>query len=160
MFQHYWSTRIRLTKKIWIAVFCLVWAGAAFAKPPPVVAELIANAKASVHTIDMKAFHTLLQKPDHGLIIDVREPDEYASGHVEGAVNIPRGMIEFRIWQQIGYPKTTPADVKLTLYCKSSGRSALAAKSLKELGFVKVTTVDMNIKDWVDAGYPLTEPEL
>ena len=154
MFQH-----TRLTN-ILLAVLCLVWDGSALAKPPPVVAKLIADAKASVHTIDVKAFHALLQKPDHGLIIDVREADEYATGHVAGAVNIPRGMIEFRIWQQIGYPKVAPADVKLTLYCQSSGRSALAAKSLKQLGFAKVTTVDMNLKDWVEAGYPLTEPEL
>ena len=159
MAQHIRLPRSWLTK-IWIAALCLVWVSAALAKPPPVVEKLVADAKASVHTIDMKSFHALLAKHDHGLIIDVREADEYANGHVPGAINIPRGMIEFRIWQQIGYPKTAPADVKLTLYCQSSGRSALAAKSLKQLGFVKVTTVDMNFKDWVEAGYPVTEPEL
>jgi len=149
-----------LLAKIWIVVLCLVWGGGAYAEPPPVVAELVANAKTAVKTIDMKAFRALLDQPDHGFIIDVREPDEYVTGHVPGAVNIPRGVIEFRIWALIDYPKNAPADVKLTLYCKSGGRCALAAKSLKELGFVQATAVDMKLKDWVDAGYPMTEPEL
>lgn len=149
-----------LVAKIWAIVLCLTWGGGALAKPPPVVAELVANAKAAVNTIDMKAFRALLDQPDHGFIIDVREPDEFTTGHVPGAVNIPRGVIEFRIWGLIDYPKNAPADVKLTLYCKSGGRCALAAKSLKELGFVQATAVDMKLKDWVDAGYPMTESEL
>jgi len=148
-----------LVVKIWVVVLCLVWGGVALAEPPPAVAELVAKAKTAVNTIDMQAFRALLEQPDHGFIIDVREPDEFATGHVPGAVNIPRGVIEFRIWALIDYPKNVPADVKLTLYCKSGGRCALAAKSLKELGFVKATAVDMKLKDWVDAGYPMTEPE-
>jgi rhodanese-related sulfurtransferase len=148
-----------LVAKIWIVVLCLLWGGVALAKPPPVVAELIANAKAAVNTIDMQAFRALLDQPDHGFIIDVREPDEFVTGYVPGAINIPRGVIEFRIWALIDYPKNAPADVKLTLYCKSGGRCALAAKSLKELGFVQATAVDMKLQDWVDAGYPMTEPE-
>ena len=148
-----------LVSKIWIVVLCLVCGGVAFAKSPPEVAELVANAKAAVKTIDMQAFRALLDQPDHGFIIDVREPNEFATGHVPGAINIPRGMIEFRIGTLIDYPKNAPADVKLTLYCKIGSRSALAAKSLKELGFVNVTAVDMKLEDWVDAGYPMTEPE-
>jgi rhodanese-related sulfurtransferase len=149
-----------LVSKLWVVVLCLIWGGVALAKPPPVVAELVANAKAAVNTIDIQAFRTLLDQPEHGFIIDVREPDEFVTGHVPGAINIPRGVIEFRIWALIDYPNNAPADVKLTLYCKSGGRCALAAKSLKELGFVKATAVDMKLKDWVDAGYPMTEPEL
>ena len=148
-----------LLTKLLIFVLCLVWGGVSYAKPPPVVAELVANAKAAVNTIDMQAFRALLDQPDHGFIIDVREPDAFATGHVPGAINIPRGVIEFRIWALIDYPQNAPADVKLTLYCKSGGRCALAAKSLKELGFVQATAVDMKLKDWVDAGYPMTEPE-
>ena len=94
-----------LVAKIWIVVLCQVWVGVALAKPPPVVAELVANAKAAVKTIDMKAFRVLLDQSDHGFIIDVREPDEFATDHVPGAVNIPRGVIEFRIWALIDYPK-------------------------------------------------------
>lgn len=142
-----------------VAVLCLVWVGAALAKQPPAVTQLIANAREAVHTIDMKAFHALLREPDHGLVIDVREPNEYASGHVPGAVNIPRGLIEFRIWKQIDYPKVVPADVKLTIYCQSGGRAVLAAKSLRDLGFYEVTAVNMNLKDWADEGYQLTLPE-
>ena len=149
-----------LVAKIWIVVLCLVWGSAALAKSPPEVDELVANAKAAVNTIDMQAFRALLEQPDPGFIIDVREPNEFATGHVPGAINIPRGMIEFRIGTLIDYPKNAPADVKLTLYCKVGSRSALAAKSLKELGFVNVTAVDMKLEEWIEAGYPVTEPEL
>jgi rhodanese-related sulfurtransferase len=145
--------------KILIAALFLAWGGSALAKPPAVVDEMVASAKAAVNTIDIKTFRAQLDQPDRGYIIDVREPDEFATGHVPGAVNIPRGMIEFRIWALIDYPKKDPADVKLTLYCKVGGRSVLAAKSLKELGFVNVTAVDMKVEDWVDADYPMTKPE-
>lgn len=122
---------------------------------PQSVTDLIAKAKAQIRTIDMVTFKSALDKGSLGLIIDVREPGEYADGHVPGAINIPRGLIEFRIWSYVGFPSTLDMRAKITLYCRSGGRSALAAKSLQDLKFSNVTAVDMSTDDWAKAGYPL-----
>ena len=89
------------------------------------------------------------------MIIDVREPGEYAAGYIPGAINIPRGVIEFKIWPYVGFPEKTNTGKKLILYCKSSGRCSLATKTLQDLGFTNVIAVDMKFADWIKAGYPL-----
>lgn len=122
---------------------------------PHSVADLIARSKAQVRTIDMATFKSALDKGSLGLIIDVREPAEYADGHIPGAINIPRGLIEFKIWSHVGFPDKVDMRAKITLYCGSGARSALTAKTLKDLKFRNVTSADMTVEDWAKAGYPL-----
>jgi rhodanese-related sulfurtransferase len=139
-----------------LGAFAICLYGAAVAQDyPRAVNELVASAKAQVRTIDLAAFKSALDRKDAGLVIDVREPPEYAGGHVPGAINIPRGVIELRIWPHVGYPGNTDMNRKMTLYCGSGVRCILAAKSLQDLGFTSVTAVDMKIGDWAKAGYPL-----
>jgi rhodanese-related sulfurtransferase len=122
---------------------------------PPSVRELVARTRAQVRTIDMAAFKSALDKREAGLIVDVREPQEYLSGHVPGAINIPRGVIELDIWPHAGFPDATDLNRKITLYCGSGTRCILATKSLQDLGFTNAVAVDMRIADWAKAGYPL-----
>jgi len=124
---------------------------------PSSVGQLVATTKKQVKTIDMAALKAAIDRGEAGLIVDVREPGEYADGHLNGAINVPRGMIEFNIWTHIGYPDKTDMGKKLTLYCRTGGRCALAAKSLQDLGLTNVTAVDMKIDDWAKAGYPLVK---
>lgn len=124
---------------------------------PPVVDALIANAKAQVRTIDLATFKAALDNKEAGLIIDVREPAEYAAGHVPSAINLPRGIVDLRIWPMAGFPDKTDLDKKITLYCSTGARDILAAKSLQDLGFRNVSAVDMRIDDWAKAGYPLVK---
>jgi rhodanese-related sulfurtransferase len=124
---------------------------------PPAVSELVARTKAQIKTIDMATFKSAFDKSELGLIVDVREPGEYADGHIPGAINIPRGQIEFRIWPNIGFPGSTDPSKKITLYCASGARCALATKSLQDLGLSNVTAADMRIEDWTRAGYPLAK---
>jgi rhodanese-related sulfurtransferase len=78
---------------------------------------------------------------------------------VPGAVNVPRGLIEFRIWKLVGFPDKVDLNKQMTLYCLTGGRCALATKSLQDLGFTNVTSVDMMFEDWVKAGYPVAKPK-
>ena len=122
---------------------------------PSSVTELVTRAKAEVKTIDLAAFKSAVDRKSVDLIVDVREPGEYQEGHVPGAINIPRGLIEFRIWSQVGFPDKLDLKKKLALYCGSAARASLAAKSLKDLGFSNVTVADMRFDDWKKAGYPI-----
>ncbi len=129
---------------------------------PAAVDELVARAKQQVTRIDMAAFKAVLgriaEHPQHALVIDVREPDEFNAGHIPGAINIPRGVIEFRIWSYLGYPERTAMDTELYLYCGWGSRSVLAASALQQLGLSRVVAVDMQLADWQAAGLPFTTP--
>lgn len=70
----------------------------------------------------------------YGIWIDVRTPEEFAEGHIEGAVNIPFEQISHRISEV-----TTDKNASINLYCRSGRRSAIALNTLKEMGFVNLT---------------------
>ena len=125
---------------------------------PPSINQLVATTKSQIKTVKMPEFKAAFDRKDIGLLIDVRNENEFEDGFVPGAVNVPRGLIEFRIWKLVGFPDKTRMDTKMTLYCATGGRCALATKSLQELGFTNVTSVDMKFEDWVKAGYPVAKP--
>ena len=66
---------------------------------PDVVKDLVLEARESVRLADMSAFQQTLDAEDYDLVVDVREPPEFAAGHIPGAVNIPRGFIEYLTWK-------------------------------------------------------------
>lgn len=86
------------------------------------------------------------------LLLDVREPDEYAAGHLAGAVNIPRGVLEFRLSAD---PALVDSGRPLLVYCKSGGRSALAAKVLQDMGYSQVVSMAGGFDGWAACGLPV-----
>lgn len=98
------------------------------------------------------------------VVIDVREPTEYAQGHLPGAINLPRGVLEFQIHAHLAMACSTndalaAPDRELLLYCLTGGRSALAADSLRALGFTRARSLAGGLTAWRNAGLPLaTEP--
>lgn len=122
------------------------------------VRDLVAAARARIREIDARqllAFHSA------GVpVIDVREPDEFAEGHIPGAVNIPRGLLEFEVdgHPAVAYRKAEELSHRerpVVLYCLSGGRSALAAAALKELGFDSPISLAGGILHWEDGGHPV-----
>ena len=89
------------------------------------------------------------------LFIDVRDgTDIAASGTIEGALRIPRGMMEFRATE--GHALAEPAlskDVEIILVCGAGGQAALTGKTLKEMGYTNVHNVG-GFPGWKDAGGP------
>jgi rhodanese-related sulfurtransferase len=126
---------------------------------PDSVKQLISATKKQVKTMTMQEFKAAYDRKEVGLLIDVRQEIEFDDGFVPGAVNVPRGLIEFRIWKLVGFPDKTDLNTKMTLYCLTGARCAMAAKSLQDLGFTNVTSVDMRFEDWVKAGYPVAKPQ-
>lgn len=103
----------------------------------------------------------LKQKIDDGemiLLLDVREPNEYNAGYIPGALNIPRGVLEFRIdnekfWEEAMLYMPLPEE-EIIVYCKKGKRSILAAETLQRLGYSNITYVDGGWKKW-EMTYPL-----
>jgi len=84
------------------------------------------------------------------LIVDVREDNEWAKGHLPGAIHLGRGIIERDIEQRV--PDT---NAKLILYCGGGFRSALVADSLQKMGYHNVESMDGGWKGWLEAGLPI-----
>lgn len=87
------------------------------------------------------------------LVVDVRDaPEVEKSGKIAGAINVSRGMLEFRADPDTPYhDKAFSKDKAIILYCASGGRSALGAKVLKEMGYEKVYNLGA-FKDWAESG--------
>ena len=120
---------------------------------------MVGEVKKQIMTMKMDEFKAGIEQKTVGKIIDVRQENEFEDGYVPGAVNVPRGLIEFRIWGELGFPAAIDMNQRLTLYCATGGRCALATRSLMELGFNNVVSVDMKFADWVKAGYPVAKPK-
>ena len=121
------------------------------------VQDLVAEARGRIEEIAPDQ----LAAQDDCVLIDVREPSEYAQGHLPGAINLPRGVLEFQIEAHPAMAcSTTEAlqarDRPLLVYCLTGGRSALAALSLQELGFRHVRSMAGGVKAWSAAGLPLS----
>ncbi|MBV0932907.1 rhodanese-like domain-containing protein [Marinobacterium weihaiense] len=117
--------------------------------------DLVAAAKANINEVPVAAAEAALQAAD--VVIDVREADEYHAGHISGAINIPRGLLEFRLSND---EALASRDLNILLYCKTSGRAALSAQSLTEMGYLHVTSLSGGIDAWVESGKPVVTPSL
>jgi len=124
---------------------------------PSSVKEMLSAANASVPRLKPAELPGMLGKDDV-LIVDVRDPTEVeASGKVKGAVNVSRGMLEFRADPES--PSHNPAfrkDKTVVLYSGSGGRAALSGKTLQELGYKSVYNAGA-FKELAEAGLE-TEP--
>ncbi len=119
------------------------------------IMEQVAEAKAQVPDISPEEADALRGRDDV-VFVDVRDAGEVAeSGRVAGAINISRGMLEFRADSSTPYhePELTPGKT-VVVYCASGGRSALAGKALQELGYTDVRNLG-GFGAWAEAGLPV-----
>lgn len=103
-----------------------------------------------VKTISVTELHALRQQGSPHFLLDVREPDEYATARIEGSVLIPLSQVTSREGE-------LPRDLPLYVHCKLGGRSAKAVAALEELGFTNAVNVTGGITAWsdeVDAAVP------
>ena len=119
---------------------------------PTSVKEMLAAANAAVPRITPDQARDMMAK-GNAVVVDVRDaPELQAGGKVKGAVHISRGMLEFRADPDLpSHDKALARDKPVIVYCASGGRSALAGKLLKDLGYTEVYNLG-GFKDWVDSG--------
>lgn len=130
-------------------------AGLAAENWPDSIDQYVAQVRKTLQTTDMDGYLAAVRSPSGAVLLDVREDDEFKAGHVPGAVNIPRGLLEFRIWRQLGYPSQVDMGRKIYVQCRTGGRATLATKQLKDIGFTNVIAVVMNFEEWEKKGHPV-----
>ena len=115
--------------------------------PLPEYKQLVDEAKREIKEIDPTELKRMQQSRQNFTLIDVREPDEVAEGAIAGSEALPRGQLELKI-----DTVTSDKDQPIVCYCGGGGRSALAAQSLKRMGFKNVMSLAGGYKGWKDSG--------
>ena len=115
--------------------------------------ELLAATKEQIREVDTAEAAQLVQ--NGSVTLDVREPEEFEQGALVGATHIPRGQLESHIENRI-----PNRDVPIVAYCAAGTRSALVAKTLKDLGYTDVVSMDGGFTKWKSEGRPRETPQV
>lgn len=120
--------------------------------------DFVKTAKANIKELSPAELEKMLGEVDDVLVVDVREPSEYEQGHIEGALLIPRGILEAAADEQ--YPKHHPElhiarQRPVVLYCATGGRSAMATWVLQQMGFANVMNMDGGMTRWSQENRPV-----
>jgi len=113
--------------------------------------KLVNEAKKKIKETNVAEVKRRVDGGEKFLLVDVREDNEWAKGHLPGAVHMGRGIIERDIEQQV--PDT---NAKLVLYCGGGFRSALVAENLQKMGYKNVRSMAGGLKAWKAIGLPTT----
>ncbi len=108
--------------------------------------DLVREAKSRVAEVTASESIRILEDHPDTVMVDCREPNEAALGTIAGAVVIPRGLLEQNI------ERVASRDRKVIVYCAAGNRSALAADTLREMGYQDVATMAGGFRAWIDAG--------
>jgi rhodanese-related sulfurtransferase len=111
--------------------------------------QLVIEALRNIPSVTPAQLQSRLEAGEQIVVIDVREPDEFARGKIPGAYTIPRGVLEGQVDGRL------PRDATVVLYCGGGARSALAAKSLAEMGYERLENLDGGFSGWAKAGLPV-----
>jgi rhodanese-related sulfurtransferase len=123
--------------------------------------EMIARARSGVREIAPAAVKEGVDGGEIDLVVDVREPREWQQGHVPGALNVPRGMLELKADPEppVADPALARREASIVVYRTKapSARSLFAAATLQEMGFANVAAMEAGLNAWREAGLPVDE---
>lgn len=115
------------------------------------VVQLLSEASSIVPFMSLAELQSrIAARANDFVILDVREKDAFASGHVPGARHLPRGQLELRVNDE--FPDPT---MRIVVYCEFGKISTLAAATLRQLGFLRTAALDGGMKAWRDGGFPV-----
>lgn len=116
--------------------------------------DLVVEAKARVREVPPAEARAFVAAG--AAVLDVREPEEYNAGHLPGAINIPRGILEFRIGM---VPQFQHREQAILVYCKTSGRAALSGVQLQRLGYTAISSLAGGFDHWSSQNLPIDKPQ-
>jgi len=108
--------------------------------------DLIAAAKSRIHEVSPRQVQDMQRSGEPVTLLDVRDQQEVNLGRIPGAVHISRGTLETKVESQI------PRDAHVVVYCASGNRSALAADTLREMGYSNVESLAGGFSAWAESG--------
>jgi len=118
----------------------------------PQFLKLVNDAKKKVKETNVADVQRRADAGEQFVLVDVREDNEWANGHIPGAIHLGKGIIERDIEQVV--PDTS---AKLILYCGGGFRSALVADNLQKMGYSNVESMDGGWRGWTSAGLPIAK---
>ena len=116
----------------------------------PGFVKIVDEARREIRECSIQTVRERLAQKEPFFLVDVREESEFAVDRLPGAVHIGKGILERDIETRIPDP-----DADIVVYCGGGYRSALAAWSLKKMGYTRVVSMDGGIRAWRDADFPL-----
>jgi rhodanese-related sulfurtransferase len=122
--------------------------------------QIVAEARQTIPEITVSQAREELDQGQASLLLDVREPAEWAKGHIPAAVLAPRGMLEWYADSTTPYAKpelTTKRDAYIIVACASGGRSLLAAQTLLSMGYTNVVSMAGGFNEWSKQEFPIEE---
>ncbi len=125
---------------------------------PLTLMDFVKAAKAQIDEVTPEELEAMIENTENLLILDVRESSEHEQGHIRNAMLVPRGILEAAADKD--YPKHQPTLVAarkrpVAVYCATGGRSAMAAATLKQMGFENVVSLAGGITRWQQEDRPL-----
>ena len=111
--------------------------------------QIVLEALQTIPEVTPADLQSRLQNGEQIVVIDVREPDEFNRGKIPGAHTIPRGVLEMQVDGRL------PHEATVVLYCGAGARSALACRSLADMGYDKVENLQGGWHGWVNSGLPV-----
>jgi len=119
---------------------------------PPAFLSIVNDAKTRIKEADFRDIKKRLDAGEKMILVDTREDNEWAKGHIPGAIHLGKGVIERDV------EKTVPdKNAPLVLYCGGGFRSALAADNLQKMGYKNVASMDGGWRGWTEANFPVAK---
>jgi len=120
-------------------------------KHSPRFLEIVEDSKRRIRETTVDDVRSKLDKHENFLLVDVREESEWTKDHLPGAIHLGKGIIERDIEERV-----PDLNAQIVLYCGGGFRSALAADSLRKMGYRNVLSMDGGIREWREKGFPLS----
>jgi rhodanese-related sulfurtransferase len=114
--------------------------------------DLIDDAKAQIEELTPEQVREMQARNENAVYLDVREPNEWNLGRLPNAVHLPRGNLETKIEALVG-----DRSQRVVIYCARGNRSALAALTMKQMGYVNVASMSRGFSGWAEIGGQIEE---
>ncbi len=135
-----------------IAALLIIFAGMPVAADDKTPEQFVKEAKASIKEVSISEVKGMIDAKEKVVLLDVRDKNELEDGSIPGAVNISRGMLEFKVAMVI-----PDKNAKIVVFCGVDLRGPLATKTLNEMGYKNAVNMNGGLKAWKAAGFPISK---
>jgi rhodanese-related sulfurtransferase len=143
------NRRIAIAIVVSLCMMCTTSLARAENKSPE---QMVKEAKAAIKEVSIDDVKKMIDTKENVIILDVRDKNELEDGRIPGAMNISRGMLEFKAGTML-----MDKNAKIVVYCGLDLRAPLATRTLNELGYHNAVNMAGGLKAWKAAGYPLAK---